>query len=83
MPFPLSDPQTQRLVVDPKKIARNYLKGFFFVDIIATFLFGLVLSNPAIGLTNKVGKFGRLPKLLKFLRNLIMMKSTIKTKLLV
>ena len=68
MPFPLSDPQTKRLVVDPKKIARNYLKGFFFVDIIATFPFGLVLSNPAIGLTNKVGKFGRLPKLLKFLR---------------
>ena len=68
MPSPLSDPTTKRIIVDPKKIARNYLKGFFFVDVIATFPFGLVLSNPAIGLTNKVGKFGRLPKLLKFLR---------------
>ena len=62
------DAKTKRIVVDPKKIARNYLKGFFFVDVIATFPFGLVLSHPAIGLTNKVGKFGRLPKLLKFLR---------------
>ena len=68
MPSLLSDPTTKRIIVDPKKIARNYLKGFFFVDVIATFPFGLVLSNPAIGLTNKVGKFGRLPKLLKFLR---------------
>ena len=68
LPFPLSDAKTKRIVVDPRKIARNYLKGFFFVDVIATFPFGLVLSHPAIGLTNKVGKFGRLPKLLKFLR---------------
>lgn len=62
------DPKTKRIVVNPKRIARRYLKGFFFVDVIATFPFGLVLSHPAIGLTNKIGKVGRLPKLLKFLR---------------
>lgn len=54
--------------MDPKQIARRYLTGFFAVDVIATFPFGLVLSHPSLGLTNKVGKFGRLPKLLKFLR---------------
>ena len=52
----------------PKRIARRYLRGFFLVDVIATFPFGLVLSHPAIGLTNKIGKVGRLPKLLKILR---------------
>ena len=62
------DPKTKRIIVNPKRIARRYLKGFFFVDVIATFPFGLVLSHPAIGLTNKIGKVGRLPKLLKFLR---------------
>mmetsp|Transcript_18439 Transcript_18439/g.39934 ORF Transcript_18439/g.39934 Transcript_18439/m.39934 type:complete len:750 (-) Transcript_18439:98-2347(-) len=62
------DPKTKIMIVDPKKIAKRYLTGFFFVDVIATFPFGLVLSHQSLGLTNKFGKFGRLPKLLKFLR---------------
>ena len=62
------DPKSKIMIVDPKKIAKRYLTGFFFVDVIATFPFGLVLSHQSLGLTNKFGKLGRLPKLLKFLR---------------
>jgi len=67
------DPKTGKLIVEPKKIAKKYLKTYFFIDLLATFPFGLVLNNSAKTL-NKTGKLARLPRLVKFLRLMRMLK---------
>lgn len=60
------DPTTRKLVTAPKLIVLNYLKGFFIIDLIAIFPFSFLLSNPSPGIANKVGKLGRLPKMVRF-----------------
>lgn len=55
----------------PKKIAVNYLKGYFVLDFLATFPFDLILKTEAArdydGL-NHASKLSKLPKIIKFLR---------------
>ena len=38
------DSRTDELVEDPKKIARNYIKGRFWVDLIASLNFDLIIG---------------------------------------
>ena len=38
------DSRTDELVEDPKKIARNYLKGRFWIDLIASLNFDIIIS---------------------------------------
>lgn len=56
------------LVTDPKKIALKYVKGFFFIDLIATIPFGIILTHSSFSpqLFSKLGKLGRIPKLIRF-----------------
>ena len=65
--------KTGLLVTDTKKIAWHYFRTFFFIDLIASFPFGLVLDNSAKTL-NKGGKVMRLPRLIKFLRLMRLLK---------
>ena len=63
------DPKTGSLVVDRKRIAIHYVKTYFFIDLIATIPFGLILPQGGNAKAlNKGGKVMRLPKLVKFLR---------------
>ncbi|KAL9191234.1 hypothetical protein ACHAXT_000940 [Thalassiosira profunda] len=63
-----TDPETSVIVSSPKAIALRYLKGFFFVDLIATIPFGYILTQSPIAIAGKLGKLGRLPKLVRFAR---------------
>ena len=56
------------LVTRPRKIALHYLRGYFFIDLIATIPFGYILTSSSLSVANKLGKLGRLPKLVKFVR---------------
>ena len=61
------------LVTSNRKIAIHYIKTFFFMDLMASFPFGLVLDGSAKTL-NKGGKVMRLPRLIKFLRLIRLLK---------
>lgn len=56
------------LVTSPRRIALHYLRGYFFVDLIATIPFGYILTSSSFAVANKLGKLGKLPKLVKFVR---------------
>ena len=56
------------LVTRPKLIALRYLKGFFLNDLIATIPFGYIMTQSPIAISSKLGKLGRLPKMIKFAR---------------
>ncbi|KAL7542680.1 hypothetical protein ACHAXR_012206, partial [Thalassiosira sp. AJA248-18] len=62
------DAETSLLVTHPKLIALKYLKGFFFIDLIATIPFGYILTQSPMAMANKLGKLGRLPKMIRFAR---------------
>lgn len=51
----------------------RYLKGFFFVDVLATFPFYLIF-NSQVTIAKNIGKLGRLPKMIKFLRAVRLLK---------
>ena len=68
------DQRTKEIITAPKLIAKKYLKGFFLVDLIATFPFGTILSNPNIGIATQLAKLGKLPKMIKFLRAIRLLK---------
>ena len=69
-----TDAKTSMIVASPKQIALHYLRGYFFIDLIATIPFGYILTSSSFAVTNKVGKLGRLPKLVKFVRAARMLK---------
>lgn len=56
------------IITRPKLIALRYIKGFFFIDLIATIPFGYILTQSPIAMANKLGKLGRLPKMIRFAR---------------
>ncbi|KAL7490438.1 hypothetical protein ACHAWT_000029, partial [Skeletonema menzelii] len=56
------------LIANPKQIALHYLRGYFFIDLIATIPFGYILTSSSFAVANKLGKLSRLPKLIKFVR---------------
>jgi len=56
------------LITNPRQIALHYLRGYFFIDLIATIPFGYILTSSSLSVANKLGKLGRLPKLIKFVR---------------
>mmetsp|Transcript_17614 Transcript_17614/g.27611 ORF Transcript_17614/g.27611 Transcript_17614/m.27611 type:complete len:612 (-) Transcript_17614:717-2552(-) len=56
------------LITNPKQIVLHYLRGYFFIDLIATIPFGYILTSSSFSVANKLGKLGRLPKLIKFVR---------------
>ena len=62
------DHESSLLITHPRLIARRYLRGFFFVDMIATIPFGYILTESPIAIGTKIGKIGRLPRLIKFAR---------------
>ena len=68
------DPKTNMLVVSIKSIAIRYLKGYFFVDALATFPFRFVISNDNLGVAGNIGKLGRLPKMIRFLKAMRLLK---------
>eukprot|EP00970_Alexandrium_tamarense_P004727 scaffold783_cov197-Alexandrium_tamarense.AAC.20 len=63
-----TEPKTSVVISQPRKIAMHYFRGFFLIDVIATFPFGYVLTQSSFTMANKLGKLGRLPKLVKFIR---------------
>lgn len=60
------DKTTDLLVTNPRLIALRYIKGFFFIDLIATIPFGTILAHSPLTVANKLGKLGRLPKMIRF-----------------
>ena len=67
------DDVTKQLVVDPRKIRWNYVRGFFLVDLVATFPFELLLllryhhSDRGVDFS-RAGRYFKAFKLLKLLR---------------
>lgn len=71
------DPKRNILITSFKLIAKRYLRGYFFVDAVATFPFGLILSNSTgstVEAAGNIGKLGRLPKMIKLLRAMRLLK---------
>lgn len=71
------DPKKNVLITSFKLIAARYLKGYFFVDAVATFPFGLILTNSTgstVEAAGNIGKLGRLPKMIKLLRAMRLLK---------
>ena len=60
--------KTASTITSPRRIAWHYLRGYFFIDLIATIPFGYILTSSSFAVANKLGKLGRLPKLVKFVR---------------
>ena len=56
------------------RIACNYLKGFFFVDLLATIPFGYILTETRLAQAGKVGKLGKLPKMIRVIRAVRLLK---------
>ena len=54
----------RKLVEDPKLIAKRYLKGWFFADLLATFPFFLLAGSGFLVLA-RIGRFARMVRLLK------------------
>lgn len=62
-------------VCNPRKIAINYLKGFFWIDVLATFPFGYIItSSSSLGPAGKIGKLGKLPRMMRFLKAVRLLK---------
>ncbi len=69
------DPTQKCMVYSPKKISVKYLKGFFFIDLIATLPISYILdSSSGNAVANKLGKLGRLPRMVRFLRAVRLLK---------
>lgn len=61
------DKKTGELIVSRRKIAIYYCKGYFIIDLVASFPFQILTGGGGQALS-KSGKVLRLPKLIKFLR---------------
>ena len=67
------DDVTKQLVVDPRRIRWNYVRGFFLVDLVATFPFELLLllryhhSDRGVDFS-RAGRYFKAFKMLKLLR---------------
>ncbi|GMH71165.1 hypothetical protein TL16_g05580 [Triparma laevis f. inornata] len=61
------DKKTGELIVSRRKIAIYYCKGYFIIDLVASFPFQILTDGGGQALS-KSGKVLRLPKLIKFLR---------------
>jgi hypothetical protein len=68
-----TDHSTALVITSHKRIAKRYLKTYFFVDVIATLPLGYILTHSS-STAIKIGKLGRLPKLVKFVRGLRLLK---------
>lgn len=79
-------------VADRKKIALNYLQGWFFIDLLSIIPFQLFFTSAAASSTNsgrikaiaKVARIGRLYKLIRMIRlaklfRLLKVKNTVFT----
>ncbi len=55
----------QELVTDRKAIARRYIKGWFFLDLIATLPFTWIFSSSRFAALNRIFRFFRLARLFK------------------
>jgi hypothetical protein len=64
------------LVTNHKLISINYIKGWFFLDLLAIIPFELIITNVARGYNNiaRIAKMGRLYKLVKLARLLRILK---------
>lgn len=69
-----TNPSTSIVVTSPKLIAVNYIRSYFFIDLLATIPLGYILTHSPLVITSKIGKLGRLPKLVKFVRGLRLLK---------
>lgn len=61
----LKDELTGELIVDRKKIALDYILGFFFIDLISSIPFGLMLEN--FGSANRLLRILKIPRLIKII----------------
>ena len=61
------------LIMEPAKIARNYLRGWFVLDLVATFPFDLALP-PDDGMHQSSFRFIRLAKLVRLTRLLRLLR---------
>jgi hypothetical protein len=67
------DVQTGLIVVDTKKIAIDYIQGWFFIDLVATLptqLLESIFNGPEL----KLARLSRLPRLYRVIRILRMFK---------
>ena len=66
-----------RLIIEHKKIASNYLRGWFILDFLACFPFQLIpLGEDTSGVSNNSGilRLARLPRLYRLVRLVRMIK---------
>jgi len=68
------DPMTNLPVISLKKIAINYLTGWFFVDFLSVFPVQLIESAFSNGQSLKLARLARLPRLYRLVRILRMIK---------
>lgn len=61
------------LIFDRKKIAFNYLKGWFFLDLTSSIPFSILLEGN-LKITNSILKFTKLPKIYRLVKVLRMVK---------
>ena len=60
------DPETFQFVLKLRKIAKRYLCGYFWVDLITIFPFAIVIGSNVVA--TKLLRFLRLPRLLKMIK---------------
>ncbi len=69
------DKEEQVLICAPKKIAVHYLRGFFLLDLCASFPFSLVVTpESSIESAGTIGKLGKLPKMMRLLKAVRLLK---------
>lgn len=61
----LKDDTTGEVIIDRKKIALEYIFGFFFIDLISSIPFGLMLEN--FGSANRLLRILKIPRLIKII----------------
>jgi len=66
---------TDRIVVDPGRIAKRYILGWFIVDLVASIPLDVIITDDSAGAVGDLGKLARLPRSLRLLRLLRLLRA--------
>ena len=69
------DPDSNKIITELRLIALRYLKGYFFVDVLAILPFSYIIFASPLLITSNLGTLSRLSKLGKFLTALTLTKA--------
>jgi len=70
--------ETYEIITDYKKIAINYVNGWFIIDLVCIFPFQFILVDPSQAQTVKLARLCRIPRLAKLI-NVERFKSILKS----